>query len=95
MEKRNITLTLEEEKLDALEFSLKKKGSSVQRSMQEALNLLYEQEVAAPVREYLESRSASATKPKRSARSAKPSKAEQHAPSALAPSAVGPEMAGD
>ena len=51
MQKKDITLTFEDEKLDALEFSLKKKGSSVQRRMQEALKDLYEQEVAAPVRE--------------------------------------------
>ena len=49
MQKKDITLTFEDEKLDALEFSLKKKGSSVQRRMQEALKNLYEQEVAAPV----------------------------------------------
>ena len=51
MQKKDITLTFEDEKLDALEFSLKKKGSSVQRRMQEALKGLYEQGVAAPVRE--------------------------------------------
>ena len=65
MQKKDITLTFEDEKLDALEFSLKKKGSSVQRRMQEALKNLYEQEVAAPVREYLDSKSAPAAKPRR------------------------------
>ena len=42
MQKKDITLTFEDEKLDALEFSLKKKGSSVQRRMQEALKNLYD-----------------------------------------------------
>ena len=72
MEKTDITLSFEDEKLDALEFSLRKKGSSVQRRMQEALKNLYEQEVAAPVREYLESKSAPAVRPKRTVRGSKP-----------------------
>lgn len=72
MEKTDITLSFEDEKLDALEFSLRKKGGSVQRRMQEALKNLYEQEVAAPVREYLESKSAPAVRPKRTARGSKP-----------------------
>ena len=44
----------------------------MQRRMQEALKNLYEQEVAAPVREYLESKSAPAVRPKRTARGSKP-----------------------
>ena len=73
MQKKDITLTFEDEKLDALEFSLKKKGSSVQRRMQEALKDLYEQEVAAPVREYLDSKAApAAVKPKRPVKPAAP-----------------------
>ena len=73
MQKKDITLTFEDEKLDALEFSLKKKGSSVQRRMQEALKNLYEQEVAAPVREYLDSKAApAAVKPKRPVKPAAP-----------------------
>lgn len=72
MQKKEITLTFEDEKLDALEFSLKKKGSSVQRRMQEALKNLYEQEVAAPVREYLDSKSAPAVKPRRPVKPSKP-----------------------
>ena len=89
MQKKDITLTFEDEKLDALEFSLKKKGSSVQRRMQEALKDLYEQEVAAPVREYLDSKTAPAVKPRRPVKPSRPQTAE--ASSAIAPPA---EVAG-
>ena len=83
MQKKDITLTFEDEKLDALEFSLKKKGSSVHRRMQEALKDLYEQEVAAPVREYLDSKTAPAAKPRRPVRPSRPQAAG--ASSAIAP----------
>ena len=85
MQKKDITLTFEDEKLDALEFSLKKKGISVQRRMQEALKNLYEQEVAAPVREYLDSKSAPAVKPRRPVKPSKPQAAGTF--SAIAPPA--------
>ena len=55
MQKTNITLSFDDEKLDALEFSLKKENSSVQKRMDEALRQLYEQTVPEPVREYLDS----------------------------------------
>ena len=89
MQKKDITLTFEDEKLDAMEFSLKKKGSSVQRRMQEALKNLYEQEVAAPVREYLDSKTAPAAKPRRPVKPSRPQAAG--ASSAIAPPA---EVAG-
>ena len=55
MKKVNITLAFDEDKLDALEFSLKKENSSVQSRMEDALQQLYEKTVPEPVREYLES----------------------------------------
>ena len=58
MQKISITLSFDDEKLDALEFSLKKENSSVQKRMDEALRQLYEQTVPEPVREYLNSRTA-------------------------------------
>ena len=45
MEKICVTVSMEEERLKALEFVLKKKNSSVQRRMDDALRLLYEKEV--------------------------------------------------
>ena len=52
MKKVNITLTFDDDKLDALEFSLRKEHSSVQARMDDALKQLYEQTVPEAVREY-------------------------------------------
>ena len=57
MKKIEITLSFEEEKLEALEFSLRKEKSSVQKKMQEELAALYEKTVPEAVREYLERKS--------------------------------------
>ena len=65
MKKATITVAFDEEKLHALEFSLKKAGSSVQARLEQTLGQLYEQTVPAPVREYLDSRAAPAPRPKR------------------------------
>ena len=59
MKKANITVTFDEEKLGALEFSLKKEGSSVQARLEQTLGQLYERTVPAPLREYLDSRAGS------------------------------------
>ena len=64
MNKATITLTIEEELLDALEFSLKKENSNVQQRMDEALKQLYLETVPEPVREYLESKLAPPAKEK-------------------------------
>lgn len=58
MKKIEITLSFEEEKLEALEFSLRKEKSSVQKKMQEELAALYEKSVPEAVREYLDRKSA-------------------------------------
>ena len=50
MEKVCVTVSMEEERLKALEFALKKKNSSVQRRMDDALRQLYEKEVPEPIR---------------------------------------------
>ena len=83
MEKVNITLAFDDEKLGALEFSLRKEHSSVQEHLEDALNALYEKTVPEPVREYLDSRAAPAARPRRPARPAKPQPREEP-PSALA-----------
>lgn len=65
MEKANITLAFDQEKWDALEFYLKKEKTTAQRRLEESLAQLYEQAVPAPVREYLDSRVAPPSRPKR------------------------------
>lgn len=48
MEKICVTVSMEEERLKALEFALKKKNSSVQRRMDDALRQLYEKKCRNP-----------------------------------------------
>lgn len=85
MKKETVTITFESEQLAALEFSLRKKNTSVQAQLEELLKCLYESEVPEPVREYLESRTAPTARPRRPARPVKPQTPEQKAaPSALA-----------
>ena len=44
MKKENVTISFESEQLAALEFSLKKKNTSVQAQLEELLKCLYESE---------------------------------------------------
>ena len=68
MESKNITIGFDAAKLDALEFALHKQRSSVQRRMEEMLQQLYESEVPEAVREYVDSKSAPAARPRRPAK---------------------------
>ena len=72
MKKATVTVTFDDEKLGALEFSLRKEHSSVQEHLEDALNALYEKTVPEPLREYLDSKAVPASKPKRTAKSAVP-----------------------
>ena len=72
MKKATVTVTFDDEKLGALEFSLRKEHSSVQEHLEDALNALYEKPVPEPLREYLDSKAAPAPKPKRTAKAATP-----------------------
>ena len=72
MKKVNIPLPFDDDKLDALEFSLRKEHSSVQARMDDALKQLYEQTVPEAVREYLDSKAVPAPKTKRTAKSTAP-----------------------
>ena len=83
MKKATVTVTFDDEKLGALEFSLRKEHSSVQEHLEDALNALYEKTVPEPLREYLDSRAAPAARPRRPARPAKPQPREE-SPSTLA-----------
>lgn len=59
MNTTELILTMETEKMEAINFWLKKENTTVQKKMNEALAALYEQTVPEAVREYLDSRSAS------------------------------------
>ena len=73
MKKATVTIAFDDEKLGALEFSLRKEHSSVQARMDDALKQLYEQTVPEAVREYLDSKAApAAVKPKRPVKPAAP-----------------------
>ena len=65
LESKNITIGFDAAKLDALEFVLRKQRSSVQRRMEEVLQQLYESEVPEAVREYVDSKSVPAARPRR------------------------------
>ena len=72
MKRENIMIPFESEQLTALDFSLKKKNTSVQAQMEKTLQELYETEVPEPLREYLDSKAVPAPKPKRTVKSAAP-----------------------
>ena len=72
MSETNITINFDAAKLDALEFALRKQRSSVQRRMVEMLQQLYESEVPEAVREYVDSKTAPAARPKRPVKSVTP-----------------------
>ena len=68
MQKTEITLSFDGEKLDALEFYLKKENATVQKRMNEALTELYEDTVPEAVREFLDRKAPPPPRPKRPAR---------------------------
>ena len=72
MKKATVTVTFDDEKLGALEFSLRKDHSSVQEHLEDALNALYEKTVPEPLREYLDSKAVPAPKPKRTVKPTAP-----------------------
>ena len=71
MDKEEVKLSFDSEKMEALTFYLKKENTTVQKKMDEALRLLYEQTVPEPLREYLDAKSAP-TRPKRPPRPNQP-----------------------
>lgn len=70
MEKIEITLAFDGEKLDALEYALRKERTTVQKQMDEALRQLYEAKVPEAVRDYLDNKN-KPTPPKRPPRHTK------------------------
>ena len=67
MSKTEITLAFESEKLEALEYYLRKENSTVQKKMDEALRQLYEATIPEPVREFVGRKSPAPPRPKRPA----------------------------
>ncbi len=65
MQKVNITLTLDDWKLQALEYYLKQENTTIQKKLDEAMGQLYEQTVPEVVRQFVEG--VSGAKPKHSA----------------------------
>ena len=85
----DITIPFDEEKLKALEFTLKKENSTTQQRLERTLTELYEKAVPEALREYVDSKSASAVpKPKRPAK--QPQSKPQPIPARPSPSAVAP-----
>lgn len=80
MEKHEITVSFDGERMDALTFYLKKENATVQGKMDEALRQLYEKSVPEPVREYLDAKSAPPARPKRPARPSQPKSEQPKAP---------------
>lgn len=66
MQKTEIMLSFDGEKLDALEFYLKKENTTVQKRMNEALTELYERIVPEAVREFLDRKAPPPARPKTS-----------------------------
>ena len=70
MEKIDITISFDAEKMDAVKIYLKKEETTVQKKLDEAMRQLYEQTVPEAVREYLDAKNA--PPPKRPPRPSQP-----------------------
>ena len=90
MEKNEIMLSFDSEKMEALVFYLKKENTNVQHKMDEALRILYEETVPEPLREYLDAKSA----PIRPRRPPRPSQPKAETPKPASASTGGGKEAG-
>ena len=72
MDKEELTLSFDGERMRALTIYLKMENTTVQEKMDEAMRQLYEQSVPEPVREYLDIISTPAARPKRPPRPNQP-----------------------
>lgn len=64
MNKIDVTISIDDDKLNAMTHYLKKKNTTPLKELAKTLDTLYEQTVPEEVREYIESRSAPASRPK-------------------------------
>jgi len=78
MQKVNITLTLDDWKLQALDYYLKQENTTVQKKLDEAVGQLYERIVPETVRQFVEGISGS--KAKRPIPAAKPQAGQKPKP---------------
>ena len=76
MDKEELTLSFDGERMRALTIYLKMENTTVQEKMDEAIRQLYEKSVPEPVREYLDIISAPAARPKRPPRPSQPKAAK-------------------
>ncbi len=84
MEKHEITLSFDSERMRALTIYLKMENATVQEKLDEAMRQLYERTVPEPVREYLDIISAPPARPRRPARPSQ-AKGEQQPKAPAAP----------
>ncbi len=62
MKKVNVTVSFDDEKLDALVYFMKKDSTDPQKALQNELEKLYEKYIPAEMREYLESKAPAQTR---------------------------------
>ena len=72
MEKSEITLSFDSERMRALTIYLKMENTTVQEKIDEAMRQLYEKSVPEPVREFLDIVSAPPSRPRRPSRPSQP-----------------------
>ncbi len=80
MEKMEITLSFDSERMRALTIYLKMENATVQEKLDEAMRQLYEKTVPEPVREFLDIVSAPPSRPKRPPRPSQPKGEQSKAP---------------
>lgn len=78
MQKVNITFTMDDRKLQALDYYLKQNDTTVQKKLDEAMSQLYEQMVPEAVRQFVEG--IGGAKPKRPAPTPKPQASQKPKP---------------
>ncbi len=82
MQKVSITLTLDDWKLQALEFYLKEQNTTIQKKLDETMGQLYEQMVPEVVRQFVEGVNGTKPKPKPKVPAPKPQASQKPKPEA-------------
>ncbi len=80
MQKVSITLTMDDWKLQALDYYLKQQNSTVQEKLDEAMGQLYEQMVPEVVRQFVEGVNGTRPKPKHPTSTSKPQASQKPKP---------------
>lgn len=82
MQKVNITLAMDDWKLQALDYYLKQQNTTVQKKLDEAMEQLYEQMVPEVVRQFVEGVNGTKPKPKHPVPTPKPQPSQKPKPEA-------------